>query len=125
VGKGTLIKLLTLLMGANKVLETTKPNRDVWGDFNGMMATSYLVNLNELSKKDTIDNIEQIKGLITDASFTINTKGINQYKIISYHRFIITTNSDNPIETKEDERRNAIIRSSVITCYGVMTTPLF
>ena len=111
-GKGTLIKLLTLLMGANKVLETTKPNRDVWGDFNGMMATSYLVNVNELSKKDTTDNIEQIKGLITDASLTVNTKGINQYKIISYHRFIITTNSDNPIETKEDERRNAIIRSS-------------
>jgi hypothetical protein len=111
-GKGTLIKLLTLLLGCNKVLETTKPSRDVWGDFNGMMAMSYLVNLNELNKKDTLDNIEQIKGLITDASLTINNKGVNQFKIISYHRFIITTNNENPIDTKEDDRRNVIIRSS-------------
>jgi hypothetical protein len=59
-----------------------------------------------------LDNIEQIKGLITDASLTINNKGVNQFKIISYHRFIVTTNSENPIDTKEDDRRNIIIRSS-------------
>jgi hypothetical protein len=59
-----------------------------------------------------LDNIEQIKGLITDASLTINNKGVNQFKIISYHRFIITTNNENPIDTKEDDRRNEIIRSS-------------
>lgn len=111
-GKGTLIKLLTLLLGSKKVLETTKPSRDVWGDFNGMMGSSFLVNLNELSKKDTTDNIEQIKGLITDSSLTINNKGLNQIKINSYHRFIITTNNENPIDTKADDRRNVIIRSS-------------
>jgi hypothetical protein len=63
-------------------------------------------------KKDTIDNIEQIQGLNTDASLTINTKGINQYKIISNHSFIITTNYENPIETKDEDKRNVIVRSS-------------
>jgi hypothetical protein len=111
-GKGTLIKLLSLLLGFNKVLETTNPARDVWGDFNGIMASTFLVNLNELNKKDTVDNMEKIKGLTTDPSLTINNKGINQYKITSFHRFIITTNNEDPIDTKCDDRRNVIVRSS-------------
>jgi sporulation protein YlmC with PRC-barrel domain len=73
---------------------------------------SYLVNLNELSKKDTIDSEGKIKGLITDERLYINTKGINQYAINSYHRFIITTNKEDPIKTEKDDRRNLIIRCS-------------
>lgn len=111
-GKGSFIYLMQRMLGNNKVFETTDPSREVWGHFNGMMGSCFLVNLNELSKKDTIDCMGKIKGLITDASLTINNKGINQYKITSYHRFIITTNNEEPIETKDGDRRNLIIRSS-------------
>lgn len=51
---------------------------------------------------------------------TINNKGVNQYKITSYHRFLITTNElfDSPINTSKegDKRHLLIIRSSDEKC---------
>ena len=111
-GKGTLFKLFEKMLGYEKVFETTNPSRDVWGDFNGMMCSCFLVNLNELSKKDTIEAEGKIKGLITDNTLAINQKGIPQYKIKSYHRFITTTNKEEPVNTTNGDRRNLIIRSS-------------
>jgi hypothetical protein len=111
-GKGTLFKLFEKMLGNEKVFETTNPSRDVWGDFNGMMCNCFLVNLNELSKKDTIEAEGKIKGLITDNSLAINQKGIPQYKIKSYHRFITTTNKEEPLNSSKGDRRNLIIRSS-------------
>ena len=111
-GKGTLLKLFSRMLGKNKVYETTTPSRDVWGNFNAIMTDTFLVNLNELSKKETKDAEGQIKQLATDGELTINQKGINQYKIKSYHHFIITTNTEDPITTTKDDRRNVIIRCS-------------
>ena len=111
-GKGTLFKLFEKMLGNEKVFETTNPSRDVWGDFNGMMCNCFLVNLNELSKKDTMEAEGKIKGLITDNTLAINQKGIPQYKIKSYHRFITTTNKEEPLNTTNGDRRNLIIRSS-------------
>jgi hypothetical protein len=111
-GKGTLMKLFGAMLGSAKVFETTTPSRDVWGDFNGRMCNTFLINLNELSKKETVECEGKIKGLITDPKLTINNKGVNQYDIMSFHRFIITTNNSEPINTSHDDRRNLIIRSS-------------
>lgn len=111
-GKGTLFKLFEKMLGNEKVFETTNPSRDVWGDFNGMMCNCFLVNLNELSKKDTVEAEGKIKGLITDNTLAINQKGIPQYKIRSYHRFITTTNKEEPLNSSNGDRRNLIIRSS-------------
>ena len=111
-GKGTLLKLIEKMIGSNKYFETTDPARDVWGDFNGQMVDSFFVNVNELSKKDTIACEGKIKGLITDTKLTINTKGVTQYEIQSYCRFMITTNNGDPFNTAEDDRRMLIIRSS-------------
>ena len=86
------------------------------GDFNGRMANTFLINLNELSKKETTDSEGKIKALITDPKITINNKGIAQYDINSFHRFIITTNKEEPINTGRDDRRNLIIRSSDELC---------
>jgi len=111
-GKGTLLLLIEKMIGSNKYFETTDPARDVWGDFNGQMVGAYFVNVNELSKKDTIACEGKIKGLITDTKLNINTKGVGQYEIQSYCRFIMTTNSTEPFNTPEDDRRMLIIRSS-------------
>lgn len=115
-GKGTLLQIMRRLLGYKKILETTKPSRDVWGNFNGIMKNSFLVNLNELSAKETLESEGVIKGLITDNALQINEKGINQYEIKSYHRFIITTNKEEPIKTKHGDRRNFIIRCSDELC---------
>jgi hypothetical protein len=111
-GKGTLLLLIEKMIGSNKFFETTDPLRDVWGNFNGRMSNKFLVNLNEMSKKDTLECQGKIKGLITDGKLTINNKGMNQYEIQSYHRFIVTTNNEDPITTKSDDRRNLVIRTS-------------
>lgn len=115
-GKGTLLQLFTKMLGRSKVFETTQPSRDVWGDFNGLMSETFLVNLNELSKKETTESSGKIKGLITDDTMNINNKGFNQFPIKSFHRFIITTNNEEPIETSKDDRRKFITRSSDELC---------
>ena len=111
-GKGTLMRLFEKMLGSAKVFETTNPSRDIWGDFNGRMASCFLVNLNELSKKETQESEGKIKGLITDPTLTINNKGTNKFDIRSYHRFIIQTNNEEPVNTSKDERRKFIVRCS-------------
>lgn len=115
-GKGRLLQLFTNMLGSTKVFETTQPSRDVWGEFNGLMADAFLVNLNELSKKETMESEGRIKGLITDSTLKINNKGIAQFPIESFHRFIVTTNNENPMGTTQDDRRKFIIRSSDEKC---------
>jgi phage/plasmid-associated DNA primase len=100
------------MLGESKILETKTPSRDVWGQFNGIMADAFLVNLNEMEYKETQNAEGQIKALITDTQMTISKKGINQFSINSYHHFIITTNKENSIATTKDDRRKLIIRSS-------------
>jgi len=111
-GKGTLLKLISAMIGEDKYFETTTPSRDVWGDFNGRMANTFLVNLDELSRKESVECEGKIKGLITNPKMTINEKGVKQYGIISYHRFIATTNHEDPLKTEKDDRRNWIVRAS-------------
>tara|TARA_R110002126_G_scaffold266788_1_gene410142 strand:+ start:1482 stop:3770 length:2289 start_codon:yes stop_codon:yes gene_type:complete len=115
-GKGTLIELISAMMGAGKTLVTTQPSRDVWGDFNALMCSAFFVNLNEMSPKETKDSIGKIKGLITDPQLTINKKGIDAFTIESFHRFLGTTNNEDPWKVKKDDRRNLIIRSSDTLC---------
>ena len=115
-GKGTLIQLFKKMLGTKKIFECTNPSRDVWGQFNSQMSNAFLVNLNELSKKDTYEAEGRIKGLITDKELVINNKGVAAYSVESYHRFIITTNNYEPVETSQDDRRNFIIRSSDEKC---------
>jgi hypothetical protein len=115
-GKGTLLKLLSKMLGSKKVFESSNPSEEVWGKFNGLMANAFLVNLNELSKKDTLDAEGRIKAFMTDGKITINNKGVDSFEMNSYHRFIITTNNEEPINTTKDDRRKLIIRSSDEKC---------
>jgi phage/plasmid-associated DNA primase len=64
------------------------------------MSDNFLVNLNELSKSETKGNEGQFKQMVTDGKLTINSKGVAQYQIDSYHRFFTTTNNLDPITTK-------------------------
>jgi hypothetical protein len=116
-GKGTLLKLLKLIMGTKKVIETTNPNRDCWGDFNSMMMSAFLVNLNELSLKDTMYAEGMIKGLITDDTIGIRKLHHDVIHIPSYHRFLNTTNNpDGANKVKDGQRRHFIIRASDELC---------
>jgi hypothetical protein len=111
-GKGTLIKLITAMFGDKKVL-TTHSADTVFGRFNNQMLNAYLVNLDELSPKDVKDCEGKIKGLITEPTISIDTKGVSSVTIKSYHRFINTTNNEFGVfKTEFGDRRNFIVRAS-------------
>ena len=111
-GKGSFITLLSKMLGANKILESTNPSRDVWGNFNGLMEGAFLVVLNELSKNEFVANMGKFKALVTDPTIVINHKGINAITVNSYHRILGATNNEDGMPTTHGDRRNAIIRCS-------------
>ncbi len=111
-GKGTLMKIISRLVGVNKYLETTDPLMYVFGQFNDPMTESIVVNINECRKKDMIEVVEKLKGLVADPMIWINGKNTKKFKMRSFHRFITTTNNEDPIPTKDKDRRNHIIRCS-------------
>jgi hypothetical protein len=115
-GKGNFIELLRKLMGPSKVLETPSPDRDVWGNFNSAMVNAFLVNCDELSKKQQENADGIIKSLITNTIININQKGVDQFQVASYHRFLMTTNKEFCVTTSEDDRRNFIIRGNDMRC---------
>ena len=115
-GKGNFLQLIRNLMGSSKVLETRTPNTDVWGSFNSLMVDAFLVNCDELSAVQQKDADGIIKGLITNRELTINTKGLKQFRMNSYHRFLMTSNKEFCVASSAGDRRNLIIRSSDDKC---------
>ena len=113
IGKGTFTEILTELYGGvHKRLETTDPERDVWGQFNNMMVDAYLVVLNETDQRNAIGHDGKIKAIITDPVINISQKGKGSYPMNSYHRIIQSTNTEDPTKTSKNDRRNVIIRCS-------------
>jgi hypothetical protein len=112
-GKNSIVEMLIAMIGAKHVFSTTRPSRDVWGQFNDRMSgNTYLVVLDELSKQEQKDAIEHIKALQTEPRLLINPKGHTPYEIRSYHKFIGFSNNEEPIKTNQHDRRNIIIRCS-------------
>jgi len=111
-GKNIFTSSLSALYGAGKKLETSAPEREVWGSFNSQMASCFLVVLSETDKRNSSGAEGKIKALITDTSMVINSKGKDQYAIISNHRLIQPTNGADPTKTHKGDRRNLIIRCS-------------
>ena len=115
-GKGTLLHLLKRLMGDNKIFSTSNPKQEIFGQFNPLMQNAFLVNFNEVDKKDLFNSKGKLKELITDPTITISKKGIDSFEINSFHRCLITTNptpdGEEPITTSKGSRRDVIIRCS-------------
>lgn len=111
-GKNLLLSWIEAIMGKKKYFETSQPERDVWGNFNPMMLDCYLIHLCEFSKKNSFSYEAQIKNIVTDSTITINDKNKSPFVIDSYHRFIGSTNSNDPIPLEASNRRYMIIMTS-------------
>ena len=110
-GKTILFGVLKKFIGGG-VFETSTPERDVWGNFNGQLMGNLLIILSETDKRNSYGADGKIKALITDPELTINQKNKEPVVITSYHRFITLTNNPDPIKLEEGDRRNMIIRCS-------------
>ncbi len=111
VGKGLFLQFFKTIMGGGKrCWETTKPQKEVFGDFNGGMKDAFLVCFNETNKSNFYNVNDMKKGLITDGYININIKGWPQFTIHSYHRFLSFTN--NPEPSTKNARRDIFIKCS-------------
>jgi energy-coupling factor transporter ATP-binding protein EcfA2 len=112
-GKGTLMKIMARILGHNKVFQTAKPEKDVYGDFNPLMENSILVNIDEPESARTDAFEGTIKNFITEPTMVINNKFAKPRLVKSYHRFILTTNKvDGGIKVEEGDRRFFVLRMS-------------
>lgn len=115
-GKGSLLRLFSVILGASKILQTQEPSKEVWGEFNSLMLNSYLVCLDEISKKEMTGCEGKIKGLITEPTIRINDKGKSRFEVPSYHKFIAFSNPDaygnEPMNTTDGDRRKWFAKCS-------------
>ena len=111
VGKGLLLEFFKTIMGGSKrCWETTSPEKEVFGHFNGAMKDAFLVCFNEVNKSNFYNVNDKKKAIITDNNININIKGVPEFNIASYHRFIAFTN--NPDPATKNARRDIFIRCS-------------
>jgi len=109
-GKGLFLQFLKTIMGNKKILETTNPQREIFGNFNPLMKESILVVFNEANKSNFYNANDMKKALITDKTLIINEKNKNSIEVQSNHRFITFTNNADP--STKNKRRDLFIRCS-------------
>jgi hypothetical protein len=114
-GKGTLFDMITLIMGNTRTLETSSLDH-VFGKFNSQMQTNYFILLDEVNKQEMILYDKDFKACATNGSVLINKKGIDSFKITSYHRFMKHTNNLDSCPISKDDRRNTLIKCSDELC---------
>jgi hypothetical protein len=110
-GKNFLFEIVKKIIGG-LTLESSTPERDVWGGFNGAMMGALLVILSETDKRNLFGAEGKFKALITDPKLMINQKNKDTFEINSYHRFVTLTNNPDPIPMEEGDRRTMVIKSS-------------
>ena len=112
-GKGSFVQLLRKLLGISKVSLTANPEEYVWGRFNNMMETTFLVFFDEISKQMTGSGIDKIKNLITEPTIQIQHKGKGAYEMKSFHRFAGLTNAwDGGMTISKGSRRFLMCKMS-------------
>ncbi len=110
-GKGCFLEFHKTIMGGSKrCWETTNPEEEVFGKFNGGMKEAFLVVFNEVNKSNFFNKNDNKKALITDDNININIKGVPQFNMKSYHRFISFSN--NPDPATKNKRRDVFFRTS-------------
>ena len=112
-GKGSFVQLMTKILGSSKVRLTASPEEYVWGRFNNMMETAFLVFFDEISKQMTGKDLEKIKNIITEPEITIQHKGFDGFPMKSFHRFGGLTNAwDGGMTISKGSRRFLMCKMS-------------
>jgi hypothetical protein len=112
-GKSSLIRLMERMFGKDKVWEPLKPDRDVWGQFNGNLIGKTIVVLNEIGQYQTDKSMGEIKGYITEPKVSIRAMRTEAQEMSDYTNYIATTNDEKGgFQVSEDTRRFWMLRVS-------------
>jgi hypothetical protein len=97
------------ILGSQYYFNDTK-TKLLFGQFNARMENKILCVLNEVSYKQTIELLEQLKDSITTPINTIEHKGVTPYENKNHITYVMFTNNDNPIKIEVNDRRFVCIK---------------
>ena len=109
VGKSMWVDFMSRMLGKHIFHSSSSPENDVWGKFNSVMQGKVLVELAEISQKNTSESNQKIKDITTGNELTIEAKGIAGIRVPNVLHFIVTTNNPTPFDA---DRRNAQVFAS-------------
>ena len=73
-GKSAVIEVLRRMLGDGAVLQTTAPQSDVWGRFNGPMENALVVCIDEVTSRGSHSWQGELKALIADSHILVNER---------------------------------------------------
>ena len=112
-GKGSFCELMRALLGSSKVILTSSPDEYVWGRFNNLMETAFLVFMDEINRFMTGSGLDKIKNVVTEPTIQIQHKGKGAYTMKSNHRFASLTNAwDGGMPVNKKARRFLMCKMS-------------
>lgn len=112
-GKGSFCELMRALLGSSKVILTSSPDEYVWGRFNNLMETAFLVFMDEINRFMTGSGLDKIKNVVTEPTIQIQHKGKGAYTMYSNHRFASLTNAwDGGMPVNKKARRFLMCKMS-------------
>ena len=104
-GKSTLTEFISHLVGRDKSYESTNPEIDLFGTFNGHLDNSVFINVNEVKRNDMNKFYEKLKSAINSPTNEVHNKGHKPYTITNVRHYMATTNIPDAITVKEGSRR--------------------
>lgn len=110
-GKSTLGKLLMAMFGDNAI---PIGNNELQSEFNDTFVDKLLAVCDETLLERKRD-AERIKALSTSEKITVNPKGMKQYTIDSFCKFVFTSNNLRMIYVSKHDQRYWIVQVPVIT----------
>ena len=106
-GKGIFMNILGKLLGRHHILISQQ--RHLTGNFNAHLGEALLVCGDEITWGGDVKGEGPLKSLITEDFVMLEKKGIDSIQIPSFHRFVISTNSDWSVPASGDERRYFVL----------------
>ena len=110
-GKGLLFQILEAVIG-KKYTKYSSNISEFVDKFGNGCVNKLLVNLDEVSGRDTFKYSEQIKSYITRTTIPYELKGVTAVEVQNFARWIFTTNNNTPMKIEATDRRFVLFESS-------------
>ncbi len=107
-GKNLLFETVGNDLIGEKYFIVVGDNKTLYGDFNSQFEGKLLIMIEEANSKDNHSNLEMLNSKITNKKLNINKKGVVQYDVKDYSRYVFTTNNRNAIPIGNGNRRIAV-----------------
>lgn len=111
-GKNTYTEILKRLLTSSLYFETSDPINDLFCRFSTRKEDKLLIVLNETESKQTFQNNQKIKDMITNTIMNIESKGIKAYEKNSFIRLLFHTNTEIPLKIEIGDRRFMVSQTS-------------